>query len=245
MTNLFWTTNPLILIDKNHFTEIFPTPEMQYVSKLNAVTRLTILLTCVGHLVQPSSNILRIGVGTMIMILLIQLYYNKTGKTILGTSGKKGTSGKTSAAGPVEPTHVEGFVTRQPTPKIDSPPVIAKQQLAKSFSPTTSTNPMSNVLLTDIHDNPNKKSAPPSFMPEVHDNINKAARDMVRNENKDQPNIDKTLFGSLGENFDFDSSMRQFTPTANTRVVNDQGAFAQFLYGNMPSCKDGDVLQCS
>jgi len=39
--------------------------------------------------------------------------------------------------------------------------------------------------------------------------------------------------------------MRQFSSTANTRIVNDQGAFAQFLYGNMPSCKDGDVMKCS
>ena len=51
---------------------------------------------------------------------------------------------------------------------------------------------------------------------------------MVENVNKSNPNIDKRIFSGLGENFDFDTSMRQFTSTANTRIVNDQGAFAQF-----------------
>jgi len=38
--------------------------------------------------------------------------------------------------------------------------------------------------------------------------------------------------------------MRQFYPTANTKIPNDQTAFAEFCYGNMPSCKDGTGLQC-
>jgi hypothetical protein len=38
--------------------------------------------------------------------------------------------------------------------------------------------------------------------------------------------------------------MRQFYSTANTRVPNNQKAFAQFCYGNMASCKDGDVEMC-
>jgi hypothetical protein len=31
--------------------------------------------------------------------------------------------------------------------------------------------------------------------------------------------------------------MMRFYSTANTRVTNDQGAFSQWLYGNMPSSK--------
>ena len=66
----------------------------------------------------------------------------------------------------------------------------------------------------------------------------------IENVNKSNPNIDKRIFSGLGENFELDTSMRQFTSNANTRITNDQGAFAQFLYGNMPSCKDGDVMMC-
>ena len=31
---------------------------------------------------------------------------------------------------------------------------------------------------------------------------------------------------------------RVFYSTANTRVANDQGAFGQYLYGDMPSSKE-------
>jgi hypothetical protein len=30
----------------------------------------------------------------------------------------------------------------------------------------------------------------------------------------------------------------------NTRVTNDQGAYADYLYGSMPSCKDGNAFAC-
>ena len=34
-------------------------------------------------------------------------------------------------------------------------------------------------------------------------------------------------------------SMRQWYPTANTNIPNDQKAFAEFCYGGMKSCKEG------
>lgn len=39
--------------------------------------------------------------------------------------------------------------------------------------------------------------------------------------------------------------MRSFYATANTRVNNDQRAFAEFCYGDMVSCKEGDEFACS
>jgi len=52
------------------------------------------------------------------------------------------------------------------------------------------------------------------------------------------------LFDDRGDKFEFEQSMRQFYTTANTRVPNNQFEFARFCYGNMASCKDGDVEQC-
>ena len=39
--------------------------------------------------------------------------------------------------------------------------------------------------------------------------------------------------------------MRNFHSMPNTTIPNGQKAFAEFCYGNMPSCKDGDNEQCS
>ena len=41
MTNTFWLNNPAILFDSDHITEIWPSSNLDYISKLNAVTRLS------------------------------------------------------------------------------------------------------------------------------------------------------------------------------------------------------------
>lgn len=230
MSDIFWASKPLILIDRNQIGNIWPTPRMHYIEKLNAITRLTILLTILGYLVHPNTRIIMIGIATILIIVLIQLGYKKTGNKLFESQNKV-------------VSNLEGFGNAG-SGRILSTTQQLNAELNRNFSSTTPQNPMSNVLLTDIQDNPNKKSAPPSFLPEVHSNITSSAKKMVANVNKSNPNIDKRIFSGLGENFDFDTSMRQFTSTANTRIVNDQGAFAQFLYGNMPSCKDGDVMMC-
>ena len=230
MSDIFWATNPFILIDRNQIANIWPRPNMHYVEKLNAITRLTILLTILGYLVHPSSRTIMLGIATVLLIVLIQINYKKSGNKLFETKNKS-------------ISNLEGFGNAG-SGKIFSTTQQINKEISHNFSPTTAENPMSNVLLTDIQDNPDKKSAPPSFLPEVQTNITSSTKKMIENVNKSNPNIDKRIFSGLGENFEFDTSMRQFTSTANTRVVNDQGAFAQFLYGNMPSCKDGDVMMC-
>ena len=64
-------------------------------------------------------------------------------------------------------------------------------------------------------------------------------------QNEADEKIDERLFKETGDKFMFEQSMRQFYTTANTMVPNSQKDFAQFCYGNMASCRDGDVEQCS
>jgi hypothetical protein len=231
MSTIFWTTKPGLLISPQHITEIYPTASMSDVNKLNAVSRLTILLTILGYLTTNSIRVLFAGVITLIIIVIVHTYYKKTGNIPFITNNTKQNKPK------------EGFELKSDK-KLKTAHEL-KTYLESSYTQSTPTNPLSNVLLTDIQNNPDKKSAPPAFQPNVYADINNNTKKMVSEINKDFPGIEEKLFGSLGENFDFDMSMRQFNSTANTRIANDQGAFAQYCYGNMPSCKDGDVLQCS
>ena len=91
---------------------------------------------------------------------------------------------------------------------------------------------------------PDMKPAPPSFNPRVYENINKASKKTVQFLNPGIKNTNKQLFGDLADNWEFDWSMRNFYSMPNTRVTNDQGAYAEYLYGNMPSCKDGSSFAC-
>jgi len=104
-------------------------------------------------------------------------------------------------------------------------------------------NPIMNVLLPEIQQNPERLPAAPSYNKTVEEKINNSTKELIKKNFNDQSVEDK-LFNDLGDKFQFEQSMRQFYSTANTRVANNQKDFAQFCYGNMASCKDGDTEQC-
>ena len=78
----------------------------------------------------------------------------------------------------------------------------------------------------------------------VYEDINTTTKKMIQSLNPGIKNTNKQLFGDLGEKFEFDQSMWQYYSMPNTKVGNDQGAYADYLYGNMPSCRGGDGLEC-
>ena len=49
----------------------------------------------------------------------------------------------------------------------------------------------------------------------------------------------------MGSNFEFEQSLRPFHSTPSTTIPNDQGAFAEFCYGSMISCKEGNEFACA
>jgi hypothetical protein len=117
-------------------------------------------------------------------------------------------------------------------------PVTLDSVLKSEFKGGNKKNPFSNVLLTQISDDPERKSAPPSFNVDVDEDITKNVKRSVQMMNPGIKNTNKQLFGDLYERFELDNANRPFFSTANTRIANDQGAFGKYLYGNMPSAKE-------
>ena len=116
------------------------------------------------------------------------------------------------------------------------------EKLKINYTNPTTSNPLMNILPNDIKDNPYKQPAAPSYNSAVNIEINKSAKEFIKN-NFDDIKTGEKLFDNLG-NFEFKQSMRQFYTTANTNIPNNQKEFAKFCYGNMASCKDGDVEMC-
>lgn len=112
------------------------------------------------------------------------------------------------------------------------------------FTEPTENNPMMNVLLPQIQDNPKRESAAPSFDPKVEANINEKTQNFAVEQFNNDPKIKELLFSDLSDKMVFDQSMRNFNSTASTTIPNDQGAFAQFCYGNAISCKENNALAC-
>ena len=114
-----------------------------------------------------------------------------------------------------------------------------------TFDEPSSTNPFSNVLIPDYDYNPNKKPAPPSFNINVNATILDEAKQLVIDQNPGQPDIADKLFKDLGEQFEFEQSLQPFYSNAATTIPNDQAGFADFCYGSMVSCKEGNMFACA
>ena len=121
---------------------------------------------------------------------------------------------------------------------------LSKKQL-NDYHQINKENPLGNVLPGDYSENPERKKAAPAYDKTVSDKINNVTKDMLTEKNLGNKKFKDKLFRDLGDNYMFEESMQQFYTTANSQIPNNQGDFAQFCYGNMPSCKEGNEFACS
>ena len=78
-SNTFWLNNPIILFDKNTITQLWPLENMTREQKINAITRLIILLTLIGFLFLNDIKILITGIiAILILIFTYYIYENAT-----------------------------------------------------------------------------------------------------------------------------------------------------------------------
>jgi len=218
----FWINDPTILFDKEYIFELWPTSNMSYEQKLNAISRVIILFTIVGFILTRTQKIVIVGVLTLAAIIVLYKQFNKN---------KKLTKDMLNEGFVVQGNEVTGLFDKKG--KEITNPVTLETVISTEFKEGNKKNPFSNVLLTDIMDDPNRKAAPPSFNPDIEEDITKSVKKAVQFMNPGIKNTNKQLYGDLWNNFELDQSNRLFYSTANTRVTNDQGAFAQFLYNDL------------
>jgi hypothetical protein len=223
----FWINDPNILFQQQYIFEFFPTETMTYEQKLNTITRTVIILTIICFLFTKSYRILIIGTLTVSIIYIVYYYHELEKSKIINKKNlsiiKEGFS-----------SPVNDFLQDN---NISIPNNV--------FQQPDSNNPFSNVLMTDYDYNPNKKPAPPSFNNNINKQILAQAKQSVIDSNPDQPDIADKLFRDLGEQLVFEQSMRPFYSNPGTTIPNDQGAFAEFCYGSMISCKEGNAFACA
>ena len=212
----FWSENPNILFNKDYIFEFFPTDDMSYSQKLNAISRTIILLTIISYAYSQQIRILIIGIITMAAIYFLHLYRMQERKKI------------------------EQF--ENPALEVLKN---AKFDATGIFDTPTSNNPFSNILLPDIDFNPDKKPAPPTSSENTKTAILDSAKQLVAEANPGQLDIVDKLFTDLGDKLVFEQSMQQFVSNPSTTIPNDQAAFAEFCYGNMISCKEGNEFACA
>ena len=213
-----WFNNPLVLFKRGHINQIWPKGNMNKNEKINAITRLVIILTILGFLVTQNYNFIMTGIialGVITILYYAKEYKNKNDGTNLDSEKKN---------------PVEGFTNPQ-----------VYKALKNNFTNPTNKNPLMNVLLPEIRDEPKRKMAAPAYNKAVEKEINEDTKNMVVSNFDNDPEIKKKLFSSLGDSFEFeDFGQHNFYATANTRIPNDQKGFADFCYGDMVSGKEGN-----
>ena len=222
----FFTENPNVLFQQKYIFEFFPIDSMTYEQKLNAIARTVIVLTLISFIFTQNIRTLLVGVITLGAVFVMYFYHDKERKKV---DSKKLTDTKEGFDGPGLAYYVENNI---PVP-------------ADVFTTPDSSNPFSNVLMTDYEYNPNKKPAPPAFNSSINEQILTQAKKLVNDANPDQPDLSNKLFKDLGEQLEFEQSLRQFNSNPATTIPNDQGAFAEFCYGSMVSCKEGNKFACA
>ena len=235
----FWSEDPNILLKSEYMLEFFPTENMTYEQKLNAITRLIIVMTVVGFVV--SQNI-RLLVVSVITLTAIYLYYVYQKKEMLKKEGKK-VKFENFDTSPSEPSGPPGLSSLS---SLSGPVTAALNKTGSNidpsqvFEPPSAQNPFSNVLMSDYDYNPNRKPAAPSFNENINHDILGQAKQLVKNANPDQPDIADKLFKDLGDQLYFEHSLRPFNSNPSTTIPNDQGAFADFCFGGFISAKEGN-----
>ena len=230
MTINFWMTDPTILFNKEYILELWPMPNMCYEQKLNAISRIVILITGLGYILTMSQRIMITGLVTLVCIYaLFKMHKPKITKEMLSEGFNNASKNN---------QYDNEFNDINETNNTYTNPITLDKVLTTEFKKGTKKNPFSNVLLTQIEGEPNRKPAPPAFNVDVDEDISKNVKKTVQMLNNGIKNTDKQLFGNLWSEFQLDQSNRSFYSTANTKISNDQGAYAKYLYGNMPSAKE-------
>jgi hypothetical protein len=222
----FWSDNPNVLFQSKYIGEFFPVDSMTYNQKLNAVTRTVIVLTILSFLYARRVRVIVVGIVSLAAIFAMHYYHTKENSKVLA----------------VKKSMTEGFSSDSPALEVlKGYPIDA----VNTFDAPSSSNPFSNVLLPDYDYNPEKKPAPPSFNTNVNQSILDQAKQLVVEQNPGQPDIANKLFKDLGEQFEFEQSLQPFYSNAATTIPNDQAGFADFCYGSMVSCKEGNLFACA
>ena len=222
MTTPFWSNDPTILFNKSSMFQVWPSSSMTIEAKMNAISRLVIILSTLGFILTMKTHFLIIGAVTLAIIFSIYRYRKQT----IVTGLKENFTQKKKKS------------DSMPAPVLSNP-VTLENVLRSEFYPTTKKNPFGNVLLTDIMDDPNRLAAAPSFNPAVSDEITSAVKKQTQMLYPGIKSTNKQLYGDLYDNYQLDTDMMQgFYSTANTKIANDQGAFSTFLYGSMYSAKE-------
>ena len=243
----FWLNEPTILFNKKYIASIWPSEKMSSAEKLNAISRFVIAASLLGYLITLNLKMILVAVVTLAVIaILYNVQRNQQAKNT-STDDDDGNGNDNGNKDSVKNNKNKGKNAKSNEKvKEGFTNAMLYSELKSEYTNPEENNPMMNVLLPEISYDPNRSEAAPAYNPEVEKDLNNKTKDYVVDTTfgdgtkKQQEYIRRKLFSDLGDNYNFDFSMRNFYTNPNTTIPNDQGGFANFCFGDMISAKEGN-----
>jgi hypothetical protein len=213
MDNNIWFSNINLLFSKDNLFKIVPSSNMTIGEKINTITRFALYLSILLYL--TSGNYLYFYIILVTVVSSYLLYIFKGSEFFHG--GNEGDNDGN------EFVNVDNDVDNI---SITSANATTSANSLKDCTKPTNDNPLMNPL---IGDNPNK---------------NKEACNITNNtilENIDKKFCDR-LYQNTSNIFSNRNNQQRFYSMPNTRIPNDQTAFANWLYKTPIVCLTGDSM---
>ena len=206
------------ILNLNFLLKIFPTNSMSYPEKINSLVRLSIYIGLILALFYSNYLFLYIPVITMILTYVLYLFRMDN---LNDTIKQYGPNAKITDVSRNQLNNLTKKYMNGETESFD------KVLGVKKCSAPSQNNPFMNPL---VFDSRNRNMACDPVANEVQFDV--------------ESEYNKYCIKDASDIFNHNSGRRQFYTVASTTYPNNQGAFANWLYGRPPTCKEGNGAQC-
>ena len=241
----FWLDDPNVLLDSRYVRDMWPERSMTFERKLNAITRTIVTITLVGASLVRRRTTSIVASGVVAVVALAVLHYFKRGGAMGGAflSEYEGMANVASRSEASAEASAEFEAGGRPSViryvDVDGD-VDGDGDGAKSTPPIYEKNPFHNVLVPEYGTAAVERPRPDeSQFQRIYDAVKSNAVEVFHNEDEiEDAEIKSKLFQSLGDNYTFENSMRNWVTNPSNSVAGNQEAFANFCYGDMCSTKE-------
>lgn len=243
----FWLSNPNVLF--KDIDEVWPQPAMSFTQKLNAITRTIIALTAVGAATVRRKELICVSGALSLMAIVVLYYYrDRVGgggatEPFFNMSTQPREDASTSVCALAG--SVAGDAADDDDEYVEYVEYVEGDHTVAEGAEVVldESNPFGNVMVPEYGTASAERAAAPERQTEqIYDKVKSNTIKLFQNEDEiEDGEIKDKLFASLGDNYMFASSMRNYVTNPNTSVMNNQGAFAEFCYGKMGSVKEAGI----
>lgn len=208
----FWLEDPTILMDNEYISDLYPTVNMCYNEKLNALTRFIILVTVMGYVILNKYIVLLFGLVLIMTVVFVYL----SGRWIKRKQ------------------HNENMTTLEEAYNGS----LNRSGVYENANERRLNNPMDNVMLPEIG---NDGIEPAQDYTKDYNTLIKDNIDSIKDSNKDNAGFIDNLNRNIDAIAEADNALHTFYTIPSLAKTENYEEFVDFLYGGMTSRKPLDV----